>query len=306
MPFNSEDEIKREREKMKLTDEEFEENLDLVFKELVLSGDASPNDNPTFIMVGGQAGSGKSTLVSQELRAQEHGAIIIDQDLLRTKHPRYPQIYDLYTEREEFLLLKRYLDRLINGIIDRAEKSGYNIILESALRSVSKFIVNIQDLKQKGYTTKLSILAVNPDEANLSMFQRFCYFLELDGECRRNTNIDDDSVKKIPENIEQMDRLNIFDDITISVRGDESTDFMPIQVYSKRKTPNLPPVHVYNIKINEKRIPENELDRRYTTYRAILERFNQTTQISRLDQFYLQAKSRLENSKRNEEAQHNS
>lgn len=124
-----------------------------------------------------------------------------------------------YTEREEFLLLKRYLDQLVNTIIDYAKKERFNLILESALRSVSKFIKNTQDVRQDDYHTKLSILAVHPDEANLSMFTRFCTFLKKEGECRRNTRVDEDSVIKIPENIEKMDRLGIFDDITISKRG---------------------------------------------------------------------------------------
>lgn len=142
MPFNNKEEIKIEREKWALTDEEFAQNLDTVFNELVLIGNALHSLKPEFVIVGGQAGSGKSALVSKELKGFKNGAIIIDQDILRTKHLKYKKIHDEYTEREEFLLLKRYLDRLVNGIIERASNLRYNIILESALRSVSKFIKN--------------------------------------------------------------------------------------------------------------------------------------------------------------------
>lgn len=292
MPFNNEDEIKAEREKWKLTDEEFANNLDTVFNELILTGNASATQIPEFIMVGGQAGSGKSALVGKELQELPNGAIVIDQDVLRTKHPKYVQIHDEYTEREEFLLLKRYMDRLVNGVIDRASTLRYNIILESALRSVSKFIKNTQDVIERGYYTKLSVLAVSPDEANLSMFTRFCTFLEKEGECRRNTRVDEDSVNKIPENIGKMDKMGIFDDITISIRGDESTNYLPIQVYSQSNSPNISPASEYIAEINKSKIDENDFEKRYIMLRTILEKYNQQVQLDRLDEFHEKYKER--------------
>ena len=79
-------------------------------------------------------------------------AIIIDQDELRPKYPRdkYKQIHDSCTEREEFLLLKPYISRAVRTLEMRAVDEGYNIILESALRSVSSFIDTIQELKERG------------------------------------------------------------------------------------------------------------------------------------------------------------
>lgn len=296
MPFNNEEEINEERRKWSLSDFEFRENFNSVFNELILTGgNVSLSSNPKFIMIGGQAGSGKSMLVVKELRELENGAIVIDQDILRTKHPKYQQIHDEYTEREEFLLLKRYLDQLVNTIIEYSSNEGYNLILESALRSVSKFIKNTQDIRQKGYITKLSILAVNPDEANLSMFMRFCNFLQKDGECRRNTRVDEDSVVKIPENIEKMDGMRIFDDITVSVRGDEHTDYMPVQIYSKAETPNIAPTHAYKSAINKEKVSEENFEKRYFELRAILEKYKQEVQIQRLDDFYKQYKARQQN-----------
>lgn len=290
MPFNNEDEIQIEREKWNLSEKEYNESFNNIFNELVLTGNATHSQNPTFIMVGGQAGSGKSMLVGKELRNLASGAIIIDQDLLRTKHPKYQKIHDMYTEREEFLLLKRYLDQLINDIIAKSLNEGYNLILESALRSVSKFIKNTVDVKERGYSTKLSILAVSPDEANLSMFTRFCQFLERYGECRRNTRVDNDSVNKISLNIDKMHSLEIFDNITVSVRGNELNDYLPIETYSQRETPNIPVAQIYiNIVAGEdKKIDSKNFAKRYFELRAILEKYNQKIQLDRLDEFYAQ------------------
>lgn len=285
MSFENEEEIKKERAKWNLTEDEYQENFNSIFSELVLTGNATPSENPKFIMVGGQAGCGKSMLDCKELGKLKNGAIIIDQDILRTKHPNYKQIHDTYTEREEFLLLKRYVDRIVNDTVEKSSEEGYNLILESALRSVKKFIKNTEHMKQKGYNTKLSVLAVSPDEANLSMFTRYCEFLKYEGECRRNTRVDKDSVDKIPLNIEKMDKLGIFDDITISIRGKKEDSFLPSQVYSKKETPSVSPACAYKNIVNSQRIKVEDFEKRYLNLREILKSYGEEVQIERLDEF---------------------
>lgn len=72
MKFN-EDEA---RKKWELTNEEFEENMNEIFGELSLC--AKKTEAPSFIFVGGQAGSGKSTLVAKEYQNLRGNAIIIE------------------------------------------------------------------------------------------------------------------------------------------------------------------------------------------------------------------------------------
>ena len=152
--------LDKEKKDWILTDEEFESNMEEVFSELSLC--ATKTENLNFIIVGGQAGSGKTALVAKEYQNLGGNAIIIDQDELRPKFPKdkYKQIHDNCTEREEFLILKPYVSQAVLNLIDRAQNNGYNIILESALRGVNSFITITQNLKAYGYTTKLSILSV--------------------------------------------------------------------------------------------------------------------------------------------------
>ena len=241
MEFNEEE----ARKKWELTDEEFKENINEVFGELALC--AKKVSNPTFIFVGGQAGAGKSALVAKEYQNLEGNAIIIDQDELRTKFPKekYKQILANYTERQEFLLLKPYISRTISELKDRAIQCGYNIILESTLRSVNSFIEIAKELKEKGYATKLSVLSVPEVEANISMLTRYCYYLEKDGECRRNTRLDHSAVESLRENLVRLDELGIFDDVTISARGEEM-DSLPVLKYSKKEDTSMTPLQAYN------------------------------------------------------------
>ena len=236
-------------------------------------------------MVGGQAGSGKSALVAREYENIEGNAIIIDQDELRTKFPqeKYRQIHDTYTEREEFLILKPYISKLIIALKDRAKEGGYNIILESALRSVNSFIDMCKELKQSGYHTKLSILAVPEVEANLSLLTRYCYYLERDGECRRNARVDSTSVQKMRSNIEKLDELGIFDDIVVSIRG-KNIDTLPEQIYSKSENSQIKPLQAYDEGRKKSfQYTKRNFYVRYAKIKDTLAKYNETDKLASLE-----------------------
>lgn len=271
------------RKKIELTDEEFETNMDEIFGELSLC--AKKELVPSFTLVGGQAGSGKSALVASENQSLGGNAIIIDQDELRTKFPKekYKQIHDNCNEREEFLILKPYISRAVVALKERALNCGYNIILESALRSVSSFIDVAKELKIKGYNTKLSILAVPEVEANISMLTRYCYYLEKYGECRRNTRLDHSAVQSLRTNIQRLDDLEIFDDITISVRGKEM-DLLPVQNYSKRTDTKLTPLQAYDegVKLSFNDTIRN-FEMRYEQIKKTLSKHQEIEQLEKLE-----------------------
>lgn len=271
------------RKKIELTDEEFETNMDEIFGELSLC--AKKELVPIFTLVGGQAGSGKSALVASENQSLGGNAIIIDQDELRTKFPKekYKQIHDNCNEREEFLILKPYISRAVVALKERALNCGYNIILESALRSVSSFIDVAKELKIKGYNTKLSILAVPEVEANISMLTRYCYYLEKYGECRRNTRLDHSAVQSLRTNIQRLDDLEIFDDITISVRGKEM-DLLPVQNYSKRTDTKLTPLQAYDegVKLSFNNTIRN-FEMKYEQIKKTLSKHQEIEQLEKLE-----------------------
>ena len=276
--------IEEARKKWQLTDEEFNKNMDEIFAELSLL--AEKQEHPTFVFVGGQAGSGKSVLVAKENQNLNGRAIIIDQDELRPKYPRdkYKKIHDSCTEREEFLLLKPYISRAVRTLEMRAVDEGYNIILESALRSVSSFIDTIQELKESGYRTKLSVLATPEVEANLSMLTRYCYYLQRDGECRRNTRLDHDAVERLRMNIQRLDELGIFDDITISMRG-KRMDALPIEIYAKQKNVTMTPLQAYDygVRCSFEDTAKN-FQSRYNQIRTVLMQYNEMKQLEKLEE----------------------
>lgn len=279
MEFN----IDEKRKEYSLSEEELRKNADEVFAELALM--SKPTETPSFVLIGGQAGAGKSGLVARRYRELEGNAIIIDQDELRTKYPseRYQKIHREHTEREEFLILNPYIANIIQEIIKRAKAGGYNIILESALQDPAAFIDNAIDLKNNGYSTEMSVLSVPEVEANISMLTRYCYYLQKDGECRRNTRINPQALSKMRTNISELEKLGIFDDIDIYTRG-EGNNSLPTKMYSKREQPSISAVQAFDDcqKVSFERT-KRQFSKIYEDTKAILEQYGEVEQLKKLE-----------------------
>lgn len=275
--------VEQKRKEYALSKDEFKQNADEIFAELALM--ARPSKTPTFVLVGGQAGAGKSRLVSRRFQELDGNAIVIDQDELRTKYPaeRYKKIRSEHTEREEFLILNPYIAQIIQEIIKRAKAGNYNIILESALQDPKAFIDNAIDLRNHGYATEMSVLSVPEGEGNLGMLIRYCYYLKKDGECRRNTRINPQAIPKMRQNIGELDRLGIFDDIDIYSRG-EGMNSLPTRIYSKRQSPQVSPVQAFDEgqRISLKRT-QKEFPGKYAEIKRTLEQYGETAQLEKLE-----------------------
>ena len=281
--------IDEERKRWALDKEKLEENIDNIFARLSIG--CSRSKNPKFILVGGQAGSGKSGLVTKRMLELKGNAIIIDQDELRPMYPEYEKLRSTHTEREEFLILNPYIADVIKGLIDRAQEHGYSIILETALQDPIAFIQNAKDLNIAGYTSEIDVMAVPEAEANISMLKRYCYYLKKDGECRRNTRINPNAIPKLKENLAMLDGLGLFDDIGIYIRS-EKEDGLPEKVYSRKKSKDVPPVYAFERaqKQARKRAEEkafrdgtDSFTETYRKIKEILESRGDKTQLEKLE-----------------------
>lgn len=273
------DEIKR----YELSDEEFEKNADKIFN--ILSMNASKVDNPKLVIVGGQAGSGKTGLVCKK-NEELGGAIIIDQDEIRASFPEelYEQILKDHDDREEYLILKPYVLKMRQELVDRARRQGYNVIMESAMQAVDSFIPQIQSFKAVGYETELAVMAVPEIDCFLSTLNRYCYYLEKDGICRRNTKMDPQMMIKLKNNLVKFENTGLFDNIEVDIRGKNATD-KPERIYLRSEEPYTSALEAFNrgIMLSQAKT-RNTFPERANSIRSTLSKYNQEEQLQMLDE----------------------
>ena len=237
--------IQEGRKKYELLDDVFERQADRIFSFLAMN--VQKPENPKLVMVGGQAGSGKTGLVAKKNSELDGGAIIIDQDEIRASFPEelYKQIIRDYDDREEYLILKPFVLKMRQALVDRAISKGYNVIMESALQVVDTFVPQIQSFKEAGYSTELAVISVPEIDCHLSTLNRYSYYLSKDGICRRNTKNDPEMFLKLRDNLEKYGELGIFDDIEVYIRGDKESEPYK-KIYSQKENPKETPLQAFD------------------------------------------------------------
>lgn len=267
--------IEQLRKKYELTNTDFIKNASDIFNELSFL--TSKSENPKFIIIGGQAGAGKTDLVSKKYNELKGNAIIIDQDELRTKYPQpaYDEIITNYDDRTEFLILNLH-----------TKEKRYNIIIESALQDVDAFVEYALELNLLGYSSQLAVLSSPELEANISMLYRYCYYLEKDGVCRRNTRINLKARHNMCNNIQKMNNMNIFDDIEIYIRNTDRTQF-PNKIYSKKENKLVAPTEAFERaeKLSMDDTIKN-FERKYQYIKSILDQYKEKEKLETLENLY--------------------
>ncbi len=137
-----------------------------------------------------------------------------------------------HDDREEYLILKPYVLKMRQTLVDMARNNGYNVIMESAMQAVDSFIPQIQSFKDAGYETELSVISVPEVDCYLSTLNRYCYYLNKDGICRRNTKMDPQMLVKLRNNLVKLEDTGLFDNVDIHIRGNDQTE-PPKLIYSR-------------------------------------------------------------------------
>lgn len=173
---------------------------------------ATPVDNPKFIMVGGQPGSGKTALVIYNKNILDNNYISVDGDLLRRFHPDYINLHEKYGA-DSSKYTHPDCARWSIWAIKKARSEGYNVILENTLRD--KNILNtITEFKKKDYDIYTKIMVVSDLESGLGLFQRYFDMLSLSKDrtiAPRYTSKQwhDETANNLPNTIEAIEKQGI-------------------------------------------------------------------------------------------------
>jgi len=136
-----------------------------------LFGKVTPVNNPKFILIGGQPGSGKTELAIYSKNVLKNNIITVDGDLLRPFHPEYMELFEKYGA-DASKYTHPDCARWSIWSVRRAREIGYNIILENTLRD-KNVTETIERFYQRGYEIITKIMVVTELESGIGVFQRY-------------------------------------------------------------------------------------------------------------------------------------
>ncbi|WP_413497733.1 zeta toxin family protein [Carnobacterium maltaromaticum] len=226
------------------TDKQFENRLNDNLEELVQGKKAV--ESPTAFLLGGQPGSGKTSLRSAILEETQGNVIVIDNDTFKQQHPNFDELVKLY-EKDVVKHVTPYSNRMTEAIISRLSDQGYNLVIEGTGRTTDVPIQTATMLQAKGYETKMYVMAVPKINSYLGTIERYETMYADEPMTARATpkQAHDIVVKNLPNNLELLKKTGLFSDIRLYNREG-------VKLYSSLETPSISPKETLEKELNRK------------------------------------------------------
>lgn len=221
--------LKELMKKYILSEEEHERVLEDI-KEVSYNGKKTV-ENPKFILVAGQTGSGKSNLTASLYKKDEGNLVIIDSDKYKAFRDDSQEILKNHLVEYAYLTAPdAYLHR-DEMIVDAMEKK-YNILMECAPSQKEGFFVDISKLMEAGYNVEVCVLGVSALNSLLSVHERYEAKLLLNDIAAKLTGIGrhDDSFKALGNALRDTQKTSQIE-IKIFERG-RKYPYIPNMLYS--------------------------------------------------------------------------
>lgn len=199
----------------RFTKEEFEEALKAILKTLVVPPAVGPRDNPRAFLLGGQSGTGKTKLHSLLNAELEGGAIVINDDEYRSRHPRYRELDAAYGA-EAVAHTASWAGKMTESLIDMLSSMRYNFIIESTLRTAEVPLKTATLLRERGYGVSLALMAVKPEISLISCQIRY-ELMRIAGTIPRATDSQHHNkiIQEIVANLAVLEQSGLFDEVRL-------------------------------------------------------------------------------------------
>ena len=202
------------------TKEEFEKVFNRLFNTFIENSNISKN--PKVYILGGQPGSGKTKLTNLLIEKSDEDIVVLNGDEFKKLHPRYKELQKEFGD-EAVTKTQEFSGKMTERLIEELSSKKYSLVIEGTLRTDTVPLNTEKKLKDKGYITELSVIAVKPELSYVGTLKRYEEMLDI-GTTPRTTLKEhhDMVVKGILTNLEKIYEQNKFNNITIYNREGEN------------------------------------------------------------------------------------
>jgi predicted ABC-type ATPase len=219
------------------SDELPQEVRDSVFEEKILTDpnftNATSQERPKAIVLGGQPGSGKGSLAERARIELDGDVVTIDPDALREQDPRLARLrseypYEWSSKTHSFA--SESADRLLEAVSEQKKNLVFDATLSNGQWASENLIPNLQ---AKGYDVEIRVVASPKLESELGVDKRFTEKLDMEGHARYVPEGARDAIyEKLPKS---LDTIHANSDVAIRVFSREGDE-----LYDSRTDPRPP------------------------------------------------------------------
>ncbi|PHE69829.1 toxin zeta [Bacillus wiedmannii] len=210
-----------------------------------MSENKTPQIKPVAFLLGGQPGSGKTTLHKIINNKLNDNIITIDNDTFKYLHPKFDLLVEEYG-KDYVSHVTPFSNRMTEALIEHFSNKSFNLSIEGTLRTTDIPKTTATFLKGKGYEVNLYVMAVSKRLSYLSTLERYesMYLIEPRTARATDKTIHDKIVSNLPDNLETLFKSNFFADISIFTRDGT-------KIYSSVETPFDNPKQIFQDILNQ-------------------------------------------------------
>ncbi len=137
------------------------------------------HEKPRAIVLAGQPGAGKGSLVRAAEREFGNDVLVVDRDRLRDKLPEVQKLQESdpfgwpdKTNRDAF--------KLANGLRDEGIKRHVNLVIDGSMSDAGNSIRTIEALQKKGYEVEVRAISTHWLESELGVDRHFTRQIDRD------------------------------------------------------------------------------------------------------------------------------
>lgn len=172
--------------------------------------------HPRAFLLGGQPGSGKTTLHTIVEKQLNNDVIIIDNDKFKHQHPNFKKILELYGANYVDYVTP-FSNRMTESIIQSLISQKYNLVIEGTLRTTDVPIKTANLLLNNNYDIFLLVMGVSKELSYLSTLARYEHAYKINPEAARRTSKEahDVVVQNIANNLDYLHKQKLFKSIQL-------------------------------------------------------------------------------------------
>lgn len=194
--------------------------LHKAWQELDLSG-KTPNNEPTLVILGGQPGAGKSSIIDMIEERFNSNIVVLNGDEFKPYYPGYKQL--LRTDPDEASkIVQDYSNYVVDAVKQELMQQGYNLIIEGTMRNPNTPIDTAKLAHNNGYLVEACVIATNYYASRVGCVKRY-ELDKLDSGVGRSVPVasHDEAYSNIPTTIKALLESGQFDNIQIFSRNGE-------------------------------------------------------------------------------------
>lgn len=201
------------------TEQDVDATSKKIINDLLAEGRFSPVSEPKLYLLGGQPGSGKST-ISNRLMNEYPNTVFINPDTYREFHPQYAKI-KAELKSEAVQETGKFSGDVTERVRQMLSDQKYNLIIEGTFRTLETPQRITEELNAKGYTAELHAIAVPRDISYVGTLHRYFTGKEIGTGRAVDKKHHDLAADNLPANLKALAESGMFQSMHLHTREKE-------------------------------------------------------------------------------------